>query len=403
MIVTRVEQTHINKDHVMYDTITTYSIRSNNLYNYANYMVRQEFINNKQWLRYQDLQKLLKGSEPYKLLMSQASQCTLQVLDRNWISYFQGIKSWNRNPHIFLGMPRIPKYREKGSKFTWFLKNNQTYIKDGRLYFMLKCMKGYSFKTKADGRLIAVRFVPKNGIFILEIIYEHEIQDKVDFNNRIASIDLGVNNFVTMTNNIGLPPVIINGKGIKSVNQYYNKKRAEMTSNIQKINKKYWSNKLDTLNRKRFNRIKNYIHTCTKRILEYCYENNIENLVIGHNDRWKQDCNMGKINNQKFVFIPYEMLLEQLAYKSKDYSVNVILHEESYTSGTSFIDGELPIKQNYDKSRRINRGLFKSNEGKLINSDVNGSLQIMIKVFPDAFSYGIVGSLTPTVFNACKI
>jgi putative transposase len=401
----RTEQIHITKEHILYKTIEDYCIRSNNLYNYANYIVRQEYIKNHNWIRYQELQKLLKDSEPYKKLMSQASQCTLQVLDRCWKSYFQGIKSYNKNRDKFLGEPKIPKYRIKGAKFTWFLKNNQTYIKDGRLYFMLKCMNGYSFKTKANGRLIAVRFVPKNGIFILEIIYEHEILEKLEYNNRIASIDLGVNNFVTMTNNIGLPPVIINGKGIKSLNQFYNKQRAKMVSSVQKINKQYWSKRLDTLNRKRFNRIKNFIHTCSKQVLEYCYENNIENLVIGHNDTWKQECSMGNKNNQNFVFIPYNMFIEQCQYKSNDYGIKVIVNEESYTSGTSFIDNEQPTKEFYNKKRRVKRGLFQTNSGHLINSDVNGSFQIMIKVFPNAFNegYGIVGGLTPTVFNVCKI
>ena len=127
-------------------------------------------------------------------------------------------------------------------------------------------------------------------------------------------------------------------------------------------------------------------------------ENQIDTIIIGHNDKWKQRTRIGKINNQKFSYIPYDMLIGQLKYKCEDNGITFIETEESYTSGTSFLDGELPCKENYDKKRRIKRGLFKSGQG-LINSDVNGSLQIIRKVFPDAFGYGIEVCLTPTVIN----
>ena len=111
---------------------------------------------------------------------------------------------------------------------------------------------------------------------------------------------------------------------------------------------------------------------------------------------------MSKQSNQKFVSIPYQMLLQQLKYKCENVGIKYIETEESYSSGTSFLDGEEPVKRNYDKSRRIERGLFRSNSGLLTNSDVNGSLQIMMKVFPNAFNerYGIEGILTPIVINA---
>ena len=128
-------------------------------------------------------------------------------------------------------------------------------------------------------------------------------------------------------------------------------------------------------------------------------------LVVGKNKKWKQKSEMSKISNQKFIQIPYEMLLEQLKYKCEDVGINYIEIDESYTSGTSFLDQEYPDKSNYDRTRRIVRGLFKSNSGLLINSDVNGSLQIMKKAFPNAFDkrYGIEGVLTPIVINAAKV
>ena len=387
----------------MYNTITDYCIRSKNFYNFALYYTRQEFINNNKWIRYQELQKSLKDSEPYKQLMSQSSQCVLQVLDRNWKSYFEGIKDWKINKYSYFGMPKIPNYKRKDGKFTWFLKNNQAYIKDGRLYFKLKVFNGYSFKTNFQGRLYAIRFVPQNDYYTLEIVYEKEIKSKETYNTNCASIDLGVNNFVTMTNNVGLQPIVINGKGIKSVNQYYNKQRAKIISDLIHRNNQYWSHKLSILNRKRYNRIKNFIHHTSKYIVDYCIIHNIDNLVIGHNKKWKDGCNLGDKTTQTFTFIPYEMLINQLKYKCDECGIQFIETEENYTSGTSFLDDEEPIKENYTKKRRVKRGLFKSNNGILINSDVNGSLQIMKKVFPKALSDGIVGNLTPVVINVCKM
>lgn len=400
MIELRTEQHQINKNHPYYKLIDTFSFRSKNLYNYANYIIRQEFINNKIWIHYRDLDKMLKTSEPYKELMSQASQCTLQVLDRNWKSYFVAIKDWKKYPEKYLGMPKLPKYKDKNGRFPWFLKNNQTYIKDGYLYFRLKVFEGYGFKTKADGRLIAVRFIPKGSCYVLEIIYEKEIPiQKEATNDNILGIDLGVNNFVTMVNNIGERPIIINGKVIKSYNQWWNKRKAKKMSDIVKRNNKYWCNELDIITRKRDNKINNYLHHVSRFIVDYCRYRNIDTIIIGKNDKWKQRSSMGKFNNQTFVYIPYEKLIHMIQYKSKDYQIKVIENEESYTSGTSFLDNELPVKENYNKKRRIHRGLFKANDGRTINSDVNGALQIIRKVVPNAFADGIEGSLVPIVIN----
>ena len=142
------------------------------------------------------------------------------------------------------------------------------------------------------------------------------------------------------------------------------------------------------------------MNNASKYIIQYCIKNQIDTIVIGKNDGWKQESKLKDETNQHFIGIPYLMLIQMLEYKGQDVGIKVIENEESYTSGTSFIDNELPIKENYNKNRRVKRGLFKSNTGRLINSDVNGSLQIMRKVFPNAItSYGIEGSLTPIIIN----
>ena len=263
-------------------------------------------------------------------------------------------------------------------------------------------MNGYKFKTNAKGRLISVRFVPKGTIYVMEIVYEVEVLETKKESKNICSIDLGIDNFATITNNIGLQPIIINGKGIKSINQYYNKQKSKIQSELKIRNNKNWSNELDKLNQKRFNRVKNFIHNASKYIIDYCLNNSIDTIIVGLNKGWKQESNMSKQTNQKFINIPYEMFIGQLEYKCQDNNINLISTEESYTSGTSYLDNELPIKENYNKTRRIARGLFKSNNDILINADVNGSYQIMRKVFPE-IEYGIEGRLTPVIINVAKV
>jgi len=402
MLVNRVEQHQINKNHPMFKVIDEFCFKSKNLYNCANYIIRQEFINNHNYIKYRAMDVMLQPTKEYKALMSQASQCLLQVLDRSWKSFFVAIKDWSQYPEKYLGKPKIPKYKKKEGRFTWFLKNNQTYIKAGQLSFRLKIFNGYKFKTNAQGRLISVRFVPKGSIYVMEIVTEIDVSESISEVQNICSIDLGINNFVTMVNNIGLQPIIINGKGLKSINQYYNKKKAKLQSELQIRHKQHWSKKLNNLTLKRGNKIKNIIHHTSHYIMEYCSEHNIDTLVVGLNKTWKQECSLGDKTTQNFTYIPYDMLIKQLEYKCQDNGVQLIMTDESYTSGTSFIDNERPIKENYDKSRRIQRGLFKSNSDQLINSDVNGAFQIMKKVFPNAFADGIKGCLTPVIINVVK-
>lgn len=404
MKIQRAEQIIIRKDHPKFKIIDKMCYNSKNLYNEANYMIRQEFIVNKNYLNYYDMNKEFKTHDNYKHCMSQPANCTLRLLDKNWKSYFRAIKDWKKNPEKYLGMPKLPKYLKKDSRLPWMIPNNSClYDKEnGEIYFRLNILKGYHWKCRCLGRLIQVRFVPRGSCYVMEIVYETEIPDVKTESNRIASIDLGVDNLVTMANNIGLNPIIINGKGIKSINQYYNKRLAKEKSLLKIRHSKDWSKKLDAITFKRYQRVKNYMHNVSSYIVKWCVENDIDTLVVGKNKEWKQNASMSKGSNQKFVNIPYQMLLQQLKYKCENVGIKYIETEESYSSGTSFLDGEEPIKQNYDKSRRIERGLFKSNSGLLINSDVNGSLQIMMKVFPNAFNerYGIEAFLTPIVINA---
>ena len=366
--VQRCEQIVIRKNHPKFKVIDEQCFHSKNLYNEANYVIRQKFIEEGKYISYKEMNFEFKTHDNYKLTFSQPANCTLRLLDKNWKSYFRSIKDWKQHPEKYLGMPKLPKYLKKDGRFPWMIPNNQLVYdyEKGIIYIRNRLLNDYEWKCRCLGRIIQVRFIPRGSCYVMEIVYETEISDTKTESNRIASIDLGVDNLVTMTNNIGLNPIIINGKGIKSINQYYNKRLAKEKSLLKIRHGKDWSKKLDAITFKRYQRIKNYMHNASSYIVKWCVENDIDTLVVGKNKEWKQNASMSKGSNQKFVDIPYQMLLQQLKYKCENVGIKYIETEESYSSGTSFLDGEEPIKQNYDKSRRIERGLFKSNSGLLI-------------------------------------
>jgi putative transposase len=306
------------------------------------------------------------------------------LLNKNWKSFFVAIKDWSKKKgEGYLGKPALPKYKDKNGRSILMIKNIQCRIEDKHLIFSWKPLRKFSgIKTNITGKLMQVRFVPSGNCYWMEIVYQTEVIETKPFNNRIIGIDLGVNNFATMVNNIGKQPIVIKGGIIKSMNQYYNKERAE----ISRQTKMVWNNRMRNLTDKHLRKMDTYMHTASKRIIQYCIENDIDTLVVGQTKEWKNGVNLGHVNNQNFVCIPYEKFINQLKYKCENIGINCVTIEESYTSGTSFIDNELPTKENYNIKRRIKRGLFRSNGKVLINSDVNGAYQIVKKVYPNAFA-----------------
>lgn len=403
MKIQRVERHNINKGSPLWDICDELCFKSKNIYNYANYIMRQSFINKNGIIKYNDLTKQLKHSEPFKDLGSNSSQHTLKMLCRNWKSFMELLKMYNKNPKSLLAKPKLPKYKNKNGRYICILTNWQSQIKNGYLYFAFKPLKPFNnlIKTKIQGKHMQTRIIPNGNNYILELVYEKDIKEINKESNRIIGIDLGVNNFATIVNNIGEKPIIINGKGIKSYNKFYNKKKAKIQSNIKTKNNLDWCNKLNNITNKRYWKIEYFLHKSSKYIVDYCKLNSIDTVIIGLNKTWKQNCKLKNKENQTFIQIPYNKFIEKLKYKCENNGINFIITEESYTSGTSFLDDELPIKENYNKNRRIHRGLFKSNNGKLINADVNGAFQIIKKVFSNSFKgYEIEGlDFTPSIIN----
>ena len=414
MNVNRVEQHRIKNSHKFFPIIDDLCWKSKNMYNYGNYIIRQEFVKTSKekeeglretaiWIQYNKLFDMVKDSEPYKELGSNVGQATLRKLDKAWKSFFNATKDYTKNPSKYLGRPRMPKYLPKeNGRYECDLDNNKFKVIDGYIYFCWKPLKimNNTFMTNIpEGtKLFQIRFVPKNGEYIMEVVYQIEVPDIEEKAERIASIDLGVDNLITITTNCGVAPMVINGKPLKSINQYYNKKISEMRAELKKRHNTDWSKEMQRFTTKRNNKVDDYIQKATKMVIDFCKENNIDTLVCGYNSGWKQESSMCKKSNQNFVDIPHANIVMRLSYKCETAGILFKTPEESFTSGTSFLDGEEPIKENYDKSRRVHRGLFVSNNGTKINADVNGSYQITKKVFPNAYSNGIVGvGLHPTV------
>ena len=402
MIVQHVEKHMIKKNHPHYRMFCEFTHQSKNLYNHANYLVRKEFVESGKWLRYQQLDKLLKQDVDYpdyaNMPSAQSAQQTLRLLDANWKSFFKSIKDWSKNKDKYNGKPKLPKYKPKDGQMVLFVTNQQVKQTGGVLTFP-KSFRGFTIKPRCielDNfeKLNQVRITPRNQIFCVEIVYSIAINDTpLHDNGRIMSIDLGLDNLATIVTNTGLNPIIVNGKGLKSINQYYNKEKAHYQSIAKQVNGKNYTNRLHQLTRKRNFKIEDALHKISRFIVDTAVVNDINTIVIGNNRDWKQSISLGRKTNQSFVTIPYQQLIDKICYKAKLHGIRVILTEESYTSGTSFLDGELPTKDFYDKKRRIYRGLFRSGKGVLINADVNAGYQILKKAFPNEFSDGIEGAV----------
>ena len=400
MIVQRVENHLIKQNNSYYPMFCDFTHKSKNLYNHANYLVRNEFTKNNKWLRYNDLDKILKADlefDDYRQMpTAQAAQQILRLLDKNWQSFFKAIKDWSKNKDKYLGRPKLPKYKPKDGKQILILTNQNVKLKEGVLYFP-KSFNDFKVKPKFIEKenfvsFQQVRVIPQYKTFVLEFVYNIEIPDTtLSDNGRYLSVDIGLDNLATVVNNKGLKPFVINGKGLKSINKYYNKQVSHYREVAKRMNNKDYTTRMGTLTRKRNQKIDDYMHKASKFLIDYAIENNFNTIVIGNNKGWKQESSMSKKVNQSFVGIPHKRFIEMVQYKAQTVGINVILTEESYTSGTSFLDNETPVKANYNKSRRVHRGLFVSNKGIKINADVNGAYQIMRKVFPNVKSDGIKG------------
>ena len=383
---------HIIKNNKELDLVC---FNSKNLYNKALYLVRQHYFETKGYLSYFDVSKLMVDSKDadYYALSTRASNETLRLLDKNFKSFFALIKrkqTGNHNKNI-----KLPRYLDKEGRYTAIFNKeaiSKKYLKKG-LIKLSRLSIEIPTKKANESNIVEVRVLPRNNHHVIEVVYKvDEVEPKSD-NGRYASIDLGLNNLAMVSSNV-VKPFSINGRPLKSINQYYNKEKARLQSHL-KGNKKT-SKRIYSITNKRNNKVKDYLHKSSRKIVNFLVSNDISTLVIGYNEEWKQNINLGRTNNQAFTNIPFYTFINQLEYKCKLEGINVILTEESYTSKCSFLDDETIEEHENYLGKRIKRGLFKSAEGKLINADLNGSLNILRKVVGD-FSYPIEVRSTPLI------
>ncbi len=391
-----------------YKHLLNYSHYSNNLYNFALYNVNEYFKETGKYIGRFKLDKLISTNENYKLLPAQCSQQIVKLIDQNFRSFVALLKKKNRGQYS--GDIQTPKYRKKGGLYDVYFTNQSFGLKDKQV--QLAVSRQYKkdleiskilvkFNKKIDGKVQQLVLKPVNNgqYFKLILIYKEEKKEQIQSveSNKI-SIDLGINNFATIYSTV-TRPFILNGKPLKSYNSYYNKQKAKIKSQLKINNDRHWSKKLQKMEENRHNYISNFFHQYSSYLVKYCIENQISEVIMGYNKEWKTNINLGKVNNQKFNAIPYYKFKEMLRYKLEAIGVKFIINEESYTSKCSSLDNEKVCKHQEYLGKRVKRGLFKSKDGRLINADLNGAINIMRKVTGD----DLIQPVSGLVFNPVKI
>ena len=362
---------------------------SKNLYNASLYDVRQYYFETKSYRTWQSQWPIFtKTKNPdYYALQSHLAGEVLKQVGRQFIGFYNN-KSTKKK--------RIPKYKDKnGYNVVTFPKitisKQIEFDENKQLYTYTLCKRNYNLKiqsTKSNLKMVKFVYDEENDLIKCFKTYEIEQPKLKKDNSRYFSIDPGLNNIVSIYNNIGIRPLLYNGRPIKSINQYYNKINAKLRSELPDNIKS--SKRLKQLSFKRNNKIDYEMHKISTHIINEAVKNNISKIFIGHNIGWKNEINLGGRNNQNFVNVPHTKLFNQLLYKRLLNGIEVIFTEESYTSKASFFDkDELPIYGESDNhkfsGRRIKRGLYKDSKGNIWNADLNGAANIMRKCSDKAY------------------
>lgn len=372
----RVEKHVINEHHMYFDECKHLTWLSKNLYNATLYCVRQQFIFNKKYISYYEINKKFthRNQHDYRQLPSKVAKLTQKLVDNNMQSFFSLLKL--KKDKGYDKPIRLPNYlKSDGLQVVHYDKQALSFKKKTGFAHLSKTNIFVKTKQSADD-IRYVKIIPKGNHFLIIVGYSVKELDLLEDDGRYGAIDLGLNNLITFSSNV-TKPFIINGKPIKSINQYYNKQTSKFKSKLP--NNKRTSKHINNLYKRRLHKIDDYFHKVSRELVNQLVSNRISTLVIGYNKGWKQDINIGKRNNQNFVQVPFQRLIHMLIYKCNDCGISVVLQEESYTSKCSFLDNETIKKHEEYKGKRVKRGLFKTKNGSIINADLNGSLNILKK------------------------
>jgi putative transposase len=378
-----VEKHVINRQHKFWKECDYLALQSKHLYNATNYVQRQYFFETNKYYNSIEIYHQTKYLEAYRYLPTKVSKQIVRRVSQAWKGWLAALKDWSKHPDKYLGKPKMPGYKHKERGRNVVIYPIDTISKPSLAKGVVQLSQtNIEISTQAKN-LDQVRIVPQLNHYVIEVVYT--VDEPVKSTGKYsAGVDIGLNNLMAITSNHpGISPLLINGRPLKSINQFFNKRVAKAQS-IEA-----WR-QLKELNSKRARRIDNYLHTVSRRVIDWCQLNDIGQLIIGNNQGWKQNINIGKKNNQEFTKIPHAKLINLLTYKAQLAGIDVVLTEESYTSKASALDGDhLPVYTKLtDESpvfsgKRVKRGLYKTSTGRTINADTNGSLNIARKVIPN--------------------
>ena len=394
-----VEKHIIKPKHKYYDELDNLCWLSKNLYNSTLYNVRQYYFENKKLLKYQVINKIYvdTNNEDYRALPSKVAKHTQMLVEHNFKSFFELLKLKAKGKY---NKPvKIPKYLNKktGRQVVHYEKGAISFKEQGYIKLSKTNIKIKTNLTK--DKVQFVRLVPKNNHIIIEIGY-NVIEKEIIQNNNILAIDIGVNNIASCVTTNG-EKFLINGKPLKYINHNYNKRIADIQSKLKLTHNKNKSRYKSNITNKRNNRINDYLHKITTYIVNQAVSNHIGTIVVGYNKEWKQDTNMSKSNNQNFVNIPFYKFISMLDYKCKLKGIIFKTITEEYTSKCSFVDDEEIAKHTTYAGRRINRELFKTKKGIIINADVNGAYNILKKYMKENATWN--ERISQTLVKVCSI
>lgn len=372
---------------------------SNNLWNQSLYVFLQRLNSDGTWLWYNDMDKIMKqtlnlnGECNYRLLKAQCSQQILRTLDKSIKAYCKSIKDWKKHSEKYKAMPRMPSYRKRGGMFNLFYTKQCASIKDGQIRLtkdLLIDIPQWEKYGEQVSKFNQIRLIPECDKVKVEVVYDKKLAASDVDKNKYASIDLGIDNLATMITSDCC--IIWSGKHLKSYNRCFNKRLSKLQSikDLQGIKRS--TKRIKALYNKRDKYFEDVFHKVSRQIVDVLVEKKVGTLAVGYNVGWKQNTDMGKRNNQKFVQLPFARLTSYLRYKCKLAGIDFIEHEESYTSKCDALALEEVCKHENYLGKRVKRGLFRSSVGKIINADQNGALNILRKVVGDSEFARIIGS-----------
>ena len=378
------EKHKIYKSHQVYSKLDHMSRKANNLYNQCVYFAKHSENLSEDLKR---LDKVMKSfpdeHDNYRSFgHAKSAQQVLKLFYQNLRSYFAAIKDYKKNPTKYTGRPQFPKFRKSGERFQVIFANQSVKLVDHKITIASKAFNNnlsIKLRTRSAKKICQVVFAPRNGYFLVYVIYDADpIMSKNT--NKIAAIDIGLSNLATVTFSEEDKPILYRSDLMK-INHDFNRVTSKYTSILKKTQNKHTSKRRKRYSEKYSGLIEDRLHKISRAIINDLSHRGVSTVIAGKNTGQK-------INNRlkNFVQVPLFRLIEMIKYKAELAGITFIQVNESYTSGTSFLDNELPTKEYYDKSRRKFRGLFLSNDSKRINADVNASFQIMKKIYTE-FAY----------------